>query len=252
MSASARDANATTAEVEREGVQTFCDCPTQERFDCIETKLGTLDRARSPLMRRFGVPQCFTPRQSAMMLVLALVGAIAHRSVRPRVFARARCHRAPPNRLADSQSRGNTHHDRLSSCREAAGDTSEPITADHLSAVIGSEATDDAEVLVIAPALHKSALRFWLSDADAAIARAQTLQQESVEQLDDDGITGDGRYRRVRADESNRRLAGDFSRRIASRSSSIPSRSSPTARNITAAEITERFGLPVTVREIEH
>ena len=54
--------------------------------------------------------------------------------------------------------------------------TSEPITADHLRAVIGSDATDDAEVLVIAPALHKSALRFWLSDADEAIARAQTVR----------------------------------------------------------------------------
>ena len=44
MSASARDANATTAALEREGVQTFCDS-YQELFDCIETKLGTLDRA---------------------------------------------------------------------------------------------------------------------------------------------------------------------------------------------------------------
>ena len=85
--------------------------------------------------------------------------------------------------------------------------TSEPITADHLRAVIGSGATDDAEVFVIAPALHKSALRFWLSDADEAIARAQTIQQESVDELDREGVTADGRHRGVRADESNRRLA---------------------------------------------
>jgi hypothetical protein len=70
--------------------------------------------------------------------------------------------------------------------------TSEPITADHLRAAVGSDATDDAEVLVIAPALHKSALRFWLSDADEAIAQAQTVQQESVDQLDDDDIIATG------------------------------------------------------------
>ena len=79
---------------------------------------------------------------------------------------------------------------------------SEPITADHLRAAIGPDATDDAEVLVIAPALHKSALRFWLSDADAAIARHPESEQS---------------YRET----------------------------------VTAAEITERFGLPVTVTEIE-
>jgi hypothetical protein len=70
--------------------------------------------------------------------------------------------------------------------------TSEPITADHLRAAIGSDATEDAEVLVIAPALHESALRFWLSDADQAIARAQTVQQDSVSQLDSEGITATG------------------------------------------------------------
>jgi hypothetical protein len=70
--------------------------------------------------------------------------------------------------------------------------TSEPITAGHLREAIGPDATDDAEVLVIAPALHKSALRFWLSDADDAISRAQEVQQESVDQLGDAGVTATG------------------------------------------------------------
>src|ERR1700728_3888773 len=69
---------------------------------------------------------------------------------------------------------------------------SEAITADHLRDAVGSHATDDAEVLIIAPALHKSALRFWLSDADAAIARAQSVQQDSVDQLQTEGITATG------------------------------------------------------------
>ena len=48
---------------------------------------------------------------------------------------------------------------------------SEPISADRLRTALGN-ATDDAEVMVVAPALHRSALRFWLSDADDAIERA--------------------------------------------------------------------------------
>jgi hypothetical protein len=127
---------------------------------------------------------------------------------------------------------------------------SEPITADHLRAAIGSDATDDAEVMVIAPALHKSALRFWLSDADQAIARAQSIQQDSVDQLETEGITatgdtGESEPLAAIADT----LEGFPADRIAL---FIHSESEQSYReNITAAEITERFGLPVTVTEIE-
>ena len=70
--------------------------------------------------------------------------------------------------------------------------TSEPITPGHLREAIGSDATDDAEVLVIAPALHESALRFWISDADEAIAKAQAIQHASVDLLDAAGVTATG------------------------------------------------------------
>jgi hypothetical protein len=60
---------------------------------------------------------------------------------------------------------------------------SEPISADRLRATLG-EAIDDAEILVVAPALHRSALRFWLSDADEPIRRAELVQRETVEDLD--------------------------------------------------------------------
>ena len=129
--------------------------------------------------------------------------------------------------------------------------TSEPITADDLRAAIGSDATDDAEVLVIAPALHKSALRFWLSDADKAIARAQTVQQDSVDQLDDDDIiatgdTGESEPMTAIADSLQTFPADRVALFIHPQSEQSYRESSP------AAEITERFGLPVTVREIEH
>ena len=129
--------------------------------------------------------------------------------------------------------------------------TSEPIAADDLRAAIGSEATDDAEVLVIAPALHKSALRFWLSDADEAIARAQTVQQESVDQLDDDDIiaTGD-----TGESEPMTAIADSLQTFPADRVALfIHTESEQSYReSTTAAEITERFGLPVTVSAIEH
>jgi hypothetical protein len=68
---------------------------------------------------------------------------------------------------------------------------SEPISADRLRAALG-ETTDDAEILVVAPALHRSALRFWLSDADEAIQRAELVQRETIEDLDDAGVDAHG------------------------------------------------------------
>ena len=129
--------------------------------------------------------------------------------------------------------------------------TSEPITADHLRSVIGSGATDDAEVLVIAPALHKSALRFWLSDADEAIARAQTVQQESVDELDSEGVTAEGD---TGESEPMKAIADSLETFPADRIALfIHAESEQSYReNITAAEITERFGLPVTITELEH
>jgi hypothetical protein len=47
---------------------------------------------------------------------------------------------------------------------------SEPMSGDRLRAARRGT-IDDAEIMVVAPALHRSALRFWLSDADDAIRR---------------------------------------------------------------------------------
>ena len=127
--------------------------------------------------------------------------------------------------------------------------TSEPITADHLRDAIGSDAADDAEVLVIAPALHKSALRFWLSDADDAIARAQAVQRDSVDQLDGEGIaatgdTGESEPLAAIADT----LQGFPADRVAL--FIHPASEQSYRENVTGAEIEARFGLPVTVTEI--
>jgi hypothetical protein len=68
---------------------------------------------------------------------------------------------------------------------------SEPISADRLRAALG-DTTDDAEIMVVAPALHRSALRFWLSDSDEAIQRAELVQRETVEGLDNEGLDARG------------------------------------------------------------
>jgi hypothetical protein len=68
---------------------------------------------------------------------------------------------------------------------------SEPISADRLRATLG-DTTDDAEIMVVAPALHRSALQFWLSDSDEATQRAELVQRATVEGLSDVGLDARG------------------------------------------------------------
>ena len=68
---------------------------------------------------------------------------------------------------------------------------SEPISAERLRTALGSEA-EDAEVMVVAPALHLSALRFCLSDADEAIEGAELVQHKTTEGFDDAGMDAHG------------------------------------------------------------
>ncbi len=71
--------------------------------------------------------------------------------------------------------------------------TSEPITAQQLRDALSSDVDPSkAEVMVVAPALQESGLKFWLSDADDAIARADEVRRESVERLGDAGVSATG------------------------------------------------------------
>jgi hypothetical protein len=67
---------------------------------------------------------------------------------------------------------------------------SEPVSSDALRSALG-DGTDDAEVMVVAPALD-SRTRFWTSDNDEAIARAEEVQQETVERLAEDDVDAVG------------------------------------------------------------
>jgi hypothetical protein len=76
--------------------------------------------------------------------------------------------------------------------------TSEPLSADQLRAALGDEFDPERlEVMIVAPALQESALRFWFSDADQAIARAESIRRESLDRLGAEGVaasadTGEG------------------------------------------------------------
>jgi hypothetical protein len=67
---------------------------------------------------------------------------------------------------------------------------SEPVSTDALRSALG-EGTEDAEVMVVAPALD-SRTRFWTSDNDEAIARAENVQKETVERLAADDVAAVG------------------------------------------------------------
>ncbi len=71
--------------------------------------------------------------------------------------------------------------------------TSEAITAQQLRGALGSDGDPSGlEVMVVAPALADSAVQFWMSDADEAIARAEAVRQASVERLGDEGVAATG------------------------------------------------------------
>ncbi len=69
---------------------------------------------------------------------------------------------------------------------------SEPISADVLKNAVGGEEAEQAEVLVVAPALNDSKVRFWASDPDGSIERAQEVADESVERMNEEGLDAAG------------------------------------------------------------
>lgn len=68
---------------------------------------------------------------------------------------------------------------------------SEPIDAEALKSAIGADAVEGAELLVVAPALN-TRMRFLLDDPDGAIERADAVQEETVERLDEAGVDAAG------------------------------------------------------------
>jgi GABA permease len=68
---------------------------------------------------------------------------------------------------------------------------SEPVSGEALKRAVGSETAEQAEVLVVAPALN-TRTRFLFSDTDPAIERAQEVEQETVERMSEENIDAAG------------------------------------------------------------
>jgi hypothetical protein len=127
--------------------------------------------------------------------------------------------------------------------------TSEPVSADVLREAVGDGA-DDAEVMVVAPALTRSSFRFWIGDADRAIAHAEAVQEETVERLSEEGIDAAGD-----TGESDPLLAVQDAlvtfqadRIVVFRHEDAELRSGE--ERLTAAALRERFDLPVEERRV--
>src|SRR3954464_9471744 len=67
----------------------------------------------------------------------------------------------------------------------------EPVSGGALKQAVGPDAADSAEVLVVAPALE-SRTRWIFDDPDAAIRRADEVQEETVERMDEEGVDAAG------------------------------------------------------------
>jgi hypothetical protein len=63
----------------------------------------------------------------------------------------------------------------------------EPVDAERVRAALSDDDLDGAEVLVVAPAVNESAVAFWMSDSDEAIAEAESTAEQTAAQLRESG-----------------------------------------------------------------
>jgi hypothetical protein len=124
--------------------------------------------------------------------------------------------------------------------------TTEPVTADQLRAALPADSNpEDAEVMVVAPALHKNALRFWVSDADEAISKADDVSHQSVEQLGADGVSASGDTGESDPDEAIEDALKTFpADRILI--FTHPDSEQRYKEDVDPDELQKRFGVPVT------
>jgi hypothetical protein len=78
----------------------------------------------------------------------------------------------------------------------------DPVSADDVRSALPDEDLDGAEVLVVSPAVNESPVAFWVSDADEAIADAESTAEETAAAL-----RASGAQARATAGESEPLLA---------------------------------------------
>lgn len=123
--------------------------------------------------------------------------------------------------------------------------TSEPISSGQLRDAVGDGAAQNqTEVMVLAPALQDSGLRFWLSDADEAIQRAEEVRRTTVENLDQEGVAASGDTGESDPiDAIQDALASFPADRIVL--FTHPTSERRYREDVDPSEVEERFGLPV-------
>ena len=63
----------------------------------------------------------------------------------------------------------------------------DPVDADDVRSALPDDDLEGDEVLVVSPAVNESPVAFWVSDADEAIADAQSAAEQTAEQLRERG-----------------------------------------------------------------
>src|SRR4051794_37172392 len=63
----------------------------------------------------------------------------------------------------------------------------EPVDADRVRGVLPDDDLEGAEVLVVSPAVNESAVAFWMSDSDEAIAEAESSAERTAAGLRERG-----------------------------------------------------------------
>jgi 4-hydroxyphenylpyruvate dioxygenase-like putative hemolysin len=63
----------------------------------------------------------------------------------------------------------------------------DPVDPDVLRRALPEDDLDGAEVLVVSPAVNESPVAFWVSDADEAIAEAQSAAERTAAELRESG-----------------------------------------------------------------
>ena len=125
----------------------------------------------------------------------------------------------------------------------------DPVDADGVRAALPDDDLDGAEVLVVSPAVNESAVAFWVSDSDEAIAVAESTAERTAADL-----RGRGARARATTGESEPLLAlQDALATFQADRVVVFVRSEDAARyreDDVAGEAERRFGVPVT--EVAH
>jgi hypothetical protein len=60
---------------------------------------------------------------------------------------------------------------------------SDPVSADDVRSALPDDDLENAQVLVVSPAVNESAVAFWVSDSDEAIADAESVAEQTADAL---------------------------------------------------------------------